>query len=247
MHVIFRCDPALADLIPRPFPARQGLPDWLRGMPRHTFSEMHGEDLRTVKHCPPFVDAMAQGFVIPLPCDVTVEAGRLSWDWNLPPLGAGHHPRAPISFHAPAQVEGTPFSQPDQVIVKFNSFWTIELEPGWSLFATHPVNRADLPFRLLSGLVDADRFHDVGILYPAVWLDAGFSGLLPRGTPIAQCIPVPRQAMTCTYETFSPAEASRYDETATRLLSGPGVYRRAFRAPRSAAGEGEAELGGTEP
>jgi hypothetical protein len=130
MHVIFRCDPALADLIPKPVPARQGLPDWLRTMPRHAFSDMHGEDVRTVKHCPPFIDAMAQGFIIPLPCDVTVAAGRLSWDWNLPPLAAGHHPRAPISFHAPAQVEGTPFSQPDQVIVKFNSFWTIELEPG---------------------------------------------------------------------------------------------------------------------
>jgi hypothetical protein len=31
------------------------------------------------------------------------------------------------------------------------------------------------------------------------------------------------------------------------LLSGPGVYRRAFRAPRSAAGEGEPEFGGPEP
>jgi hypothetical protein len=255
MRVIFRCDPALVDLIPKPVPARQALPDWLRSMPRHAFSEVHGEDVRTVKQCPPFVDAMAQGFVIPLPCDVTVEQGRLSWDWDLPALAAGHHPRAPISFHAPAQVAGTPFAQPDhapdQVIVKFNSFWTIELEPGWSLLAMHPVNRADLPFRLLSGLVDADRFHDVGILFPAVWLDAGFSGRLPRGMPVAQCIPVPRQAMTCDYGTFGPAETRGYDETAARLLSGPGVYRRAFRAPRagvsSAAGEGEAEFGGTEP
>jgi hypothetical protein len=260
MRVIFRCDPALADLIPKPVPARQALPDWLRSMPRHAFSEVHGEDVRTVKQCPPFVDAMAQGFIMPLPCDVTVEAGRLSWDWDIPALAAGHHPRAPISFHAPAQVAGTPFAQPDQapdqVIVKFNSFWTIELEPGWSLLATHPLTRADLPFRLLSGLVDADRFHDVGILFPAVWLDAGFSGRLPRGMPIAQCLPVPREAPTYDYATFGVAETRGYDETATRLLSGPGVYRRAFRAPRpggprpggpSAAAEGEAEFGGPEP
>jgi hypothetical protein len=254
MRVIFRCDPALVDLIPKPVPARQALPDWLRSMPRHAFSDVHGEDVRTVKQCPPFVDAMAQGFVIPLPCDVTVDTGRLSWDWNIPVLTAGHHPRAPISFHAPAQVEGTPFAQPDQVIVKFNSFWTIELEPGWSLFATHPVNRADLPFRLLSGLVDADRFHDVGILFPAVWLDPGFSGVLPRGMPVAQCIPVPRQAMTFDYATFDAAETRGYDDTATRLLSGPGVYRRTFRAPRSGirppgdmTGEGDAEISGAEP
>ncbi len=254
MRVIFRCDPALKDLIPRPVPARQALPDWLRAMPRHAFSDIHGEDVRTVKHCPPFVDAMSQGFTIPLPCDVVVDRGRLSWDWTIPPLTAGHHPRAPISFHAAAQVEGTPFHTADQVIVKFNSFWTIELEPGWSLFATHPVNRADLPFRLLSGLIDADRFHDVGILFPAVWLDPDFSGTLPRGLPIAQCLAVPREALTYEFATFDAAASRRYDETAHDLLSGPGVYRRAFRAPRSGA-EGSAEAafevpperGGTQP
>jgi hypothetical protein len=249
MRVIFRCDPALCDLLPKPVPARQALPEWLRAMPRHAFSDLHGEAVRTVKHCPPFVDAMSQGFVIPLPCDVTVEKGRLSWDWDLPPLAAVHHPRAPISFHAPAQVEGTPFHTADQVIVKFNSFWTIELEEGWSLFAMHPVNRADLPFRLLSGLVDADRFHDVGILFPAVWLDPDFTGVLPRGMPVAQCLPVPREALVCDYASFDVAETRGYDATAHSLLSGHGVYRRSFRAARSghALGEGEPEIGGAEP
>ena len=83
----------------------------------------------------------------------------------------------------PRKSTGTPFYDPEVAIVKFNSFWTIELEPGYSLFATHPVNRADLPFRLLTGVVDCDRFTDVGILFPAVWTDANFEGVLPRGTP----------------------------------------------------------------
>ncbi len=254
MHITFRCDPALSHLLPRPVPARQALPDWLRTMPRHTFSDMHGEEVRTVKHCPPFVDAMSQGFIIPLPCDVTVDRGRLSWDWDIPPLAAAHHPRAPISFHVPAQVAGTPLHRPDQVIVKFNSFWTIELAEGWSLFAMHPVNRADLPFRLLSGMVDADRFHDVGILFPAFWLDPGFSGTLPKGMPVAQCLPVPREPLSFNYASFDPAEVRRYDGIAHSLLTCPGVYRRQFRAPRSGVedtggpvGKGEAEVDGTEP
>ena len=52
--------------------------------------------------------------------------------------------RAPLSFHVPAQLVDTPFALRGQAAIKFNSFWTIELEPGWSLFATHPVNRDDL-------------------------------------------------------------------------------------------------------
>ena len=92
MRVTFRCDPALIDTLARPIPARQALPEWLRNMPGTAWSAFHGEDVRTVKHCPPFVDAMAFGFVIPLPCDVTMRDGVLSWDWELPQLSRGGAP-----------------------------------------------------------------------------------------------------------------------------------------------------------
>ena len=118
------------------------------------------------------------------------------------------------------------------MFVKFNSFWTIELEPGYSLFATHPVNRADLPFRLLTGLVDCDRFRDVGVLFPGVWVDPAFEGTVPRGTPVAQCFPVARETLDLDCEPFSPADAQRYRDTARDLLSEPGTYRKKFRVGR---------------
>jgi hypothetical protein len=232
MRIVFRCDPALYDLLPRPVLARSALPDWLRRMPASAFSETHGQEVRTVKQCPPFVDAMAYGFVMPLACDVVVRDGTFSWNWDLPPLSVEAHPRSPLSFHVPAQVTGTPFHDAGRAVVKFNSFWTIELEPGYSLFATHPVNRADLPFRLLTGLVDADRFNQVGILFPAVWIDPGFSGVLPAGTPVAQCFAVARDAPQLAFERLSGEERQRYDDTAAALLSKPGVYRRRYRARR---------------
>ncbi len=248
MRVTFRCDPALIDRLERPKPARAALPGWLRAMPAASFSDLHGQEVRTVKQCPPFVDAMSHGFIMPLPCDVTIRDGKLSWAWDLPPLSVDAHPRSPISFHVPAQVSGTPWHRDDRAIVKFNSFWTIELEPGWSLFATHPVNQDDLPFRLLTGLVDADRFSDVGILFPAVWTDPGFEGVLERGTPVAQCFPVPREAVDLAFEPLSAEGQGRYAETAHALLSRPGTYWKAFRAkrPRSES-EGAAEPTEIEP
>jgi hypothetical protein len=245
MRIVFRCDPALADYLPRPIPARAALPDWVRDMRPRVFSPTHGQEVRTVKQCPPFIDAMTYGFIIPLPCDVTVRDGALSWDWDVPTPSVHAHPRSPISFHVPEQVEGTPLNQLGHVLVKFNSFWTIELESGWSLFATHPVNRTDLPFRLVTGLVDADRFSAVGILFPAIWTDPAFSGVLKRGTPVAQCFAVPREVPELVFEPFSPEHAARYDATAEALLSVPGIYRRRFRARRS--GKRRAEGGGAEP
>jgi hypothetical protein len=236
MLITFRCDPALLKQLPRPMPARAALPDWLRTMPARAYSDVHGLEIRTVKQCPPFIDAMSHGFVIPLPCDVRVERGVLSWDWNLPPLSLDGHHRSPISFHVPAQASGTPLHDPDRAFIKFNSFWTIELEAGWSLFATHPVNRLDLPFRLLSGLVDSDRFTDLGILFPALWTDPAFSGVLARGTPVAQCFPVPRTALELVCEGFSAERAARYAQLSADVLAAPGVYRKRFRARRIRSG-----------
>lgn len=232
MKVVFRCDPAMLDGLERPRLARHALPEWLRTMPRTAFSETHGQDVRTVKQCPPFVDAMALGFVMPLPCDVHVKDGVLSWDWEYPALSVESHPRSPLSFHVPEQATGTPLFRADVAFVKFNSFWTIELEPGYSLFATHPVNRADLPFRTLTGLVDSDRFTDVGILFPAQWVDPDFEGVLPRGAPVAQCFVVERERLELVFQPFTDEEVRRYDATAGKLLGGPGVYRREYRVRR---------------
>src|SRR5580693_5986883 len=218
MRMIFRCDPALSDHLPRPVAARGALPDWLRAMPAKAASEIHGREIRTVKQCPPFVDAMAYGVLILLPCDITVERGSFSWAWDIREPQASGHPRAPLSFHVPSQFPEAPFARDGQAALKFNSFWTIELEPGWSLFATHPVNRDDLPFRTVSGLVDADRFHDGGINFPAVWTDPDFSGVLTKGTPVAQCFAVPRETPQLVFEPFDVVHERAYAKTVAEVL-----------------------------
>lgn len=232
MQVIFRCDPSLIDSLPPPVPARAALPDWLRQMAPRVPSSVHQRSIRTVKQCPPFVDAMTHGFMILLPCDVTVQAGQFSWDWPLPKLKLHNHPRAPLSFHVPEQIAGSPLAHGANSVIKFNSFWTIELDAGWSLMAVHPVNRDDLPFRLISGVVDADRFNDVGINFPALWIDSNFAGVLPRGTPIAQCYPVPREQPTLRHEAMTEEHLTRFDALAAKIMSGPGAYRKGYRSKR---------------
>jgi hypothetical protein len=232
MRITFRCDPALEPHLPRPVPARTMLPDWLRRMPASAHSEIHGREIRTVKQCPPFVDAMAYGVMILLPCDVRIERGAFAWDWDVPAPATEGHPRAPLSFHPAPQLAGTPFADEGRAAIKFNSFWTIACDDGWSLFATHPVNRDDLPFRTISGLVDADRFHDGGINFPAVWTAPDFSGVLPKGTPVAQCFPVPREDLQLAFGPFDQAQREAYSATVSEVLGAPNVYRKKFRARR---------------
>ncbi len=228
MRIICRCPPELEGLIPKPVPARRGLPDWLRAMATNTTSGELGIEIATVKQCPPFIDAMAAGFLMPLAVDIQVNNGRFSWDWEPPPSTLGSYNRAPLSFHAADQLAGTPFHAPDRFALKFISFWTVELPPGWGLLCTHPVNRDDLPFRSLTGLVHADNYDNF-VHFPALWTADEFSGVLPRGTPVAQCFPVPHEALELVTETISGDAADRFMHTKAAVQDKAGVYRRQNR------------------
>jgi hypothetical protein len=232
MQVTFRCPPEWFEVLPRPVPAKDGLPDWLRSMPAEVLVAELGGEVRTLKHCPPFLDAMRTGFLMPLVADIRVADGSFGWDWDPPATALGRTTRSPLSFHHAEQATGSPLRDPERLFLKFNNFWTIALEPGWSLLVTHPVNRADLPFQTLTGLVDADLFTDGLIQFPARWLDPGFEGVLARGTPVAQCIPVRREALELTFEPLEGEAAARFAEVKDALAAEPGVYRKRFRASR---------------
>ncbi|MER9804852.1 hypothetical protein NKJ31_14975 [Mesorhizobium sp. M0133] len=231
MRVIFRRDPMLIEHLPRPILARGALPDWLRAMPATAYSAIHGRDIRTLKQCPPVIDAMTYGFMILLPCDVVVDKGTFSWDWQIPDPVTENHPRAPLSFHTPA-ARRQPVCHSRSSRYQIQQLLDHTDRDGWSLFATHPVNREDLPFRLVTGLVDSDRFSDGGINFPAIWTEPGFSGVLRNGTQVAQCFAVPRAAPQLEYEVFDEKRQASYAQTVADVLSTPGVYRKRFRARR---------------
>lgn len=232
MTVRFRCLPELREILPPPIPAILGLPDWFKAMPQTAFNPLAQDNSQTVKRCPPFIDAMIYGFLLPLLCDLRVENGEFSWDHDLPAGGPVGYVRSPIGFHDPSQVAGTPLFDQDRFVIKFHNLWTIETPPGYSLLVTHPVNRSDLPFTTLTGLIDTDRYTDNWVHFPAHWHDTGFSGVLPKGTPIAQCLPVKRESWTAQIDTLSESEAQRVHELSTAVLRDTGIYRRQFRAAK---------------
>jgi hypothetical protein len=196
----FRCPIELDGLLPPPVPAALGVPDWFKAMPSQAFNPVHSRVGDTLKRCPPFVDAMTSGFLIPLICDLRVENGEFTWDNDLPPGGEVHN------------------------------LWTIEAPEGYSVLFTHPANRFDLPFTTLTGLVDCDLYHDNWIHFPAHWHDTNFSGVLPKGTPVAQCMPVKRESWVARTATFTKEEAQRAHDLTTAIYRETGIYRRQFRA-----------------
>ena len=147
------------------------------------------------------------------------------------------HPVLPIlahrlCFNLNEQLAGVPFRPDDRAAIKFTNFWTIETEPGVALLVTHPLNREDLPFRTLSGLVDTDKFTHGIIQFPALWLDVEFSGVLEKGLPIAQCIPVRRDHLDLEFGELVDEHASRFEEIVEAVSAQTGVYRKRFRVAK---------------
>ena len=230
MTLTFRCPRELEGIAPPPVPAALGLPAWFKAMPQQAFNASLAKETDTVKRCPPFVDAMTSGFLIPLICDLKVENGEFSWDNELPAGGSVGFVRSPIGFHDPSQVTGTPLFDTDRFMIKFHNVWTIEAPQGFSLLFTHPVNRFDLPFTTITGMVDCDLYHDAWIHFPAYWHDANFNGVLPKGTPVAQCFPIRRDKWVARTAPFTDEETQRVHDTTNAIYGQRGVYRRQFRA-----------------
>jgi hypothetical protein len=226
----FRCPAELYGKLPPPVPATSGLPGWLKAMPAQTLSAINMREEDTIKRCPPFVDAMTSGFLIPLMCDLRIADGEITWDNDVPPGAVLDFPRSPIGYHETSQVVGTPLFEPDQFVIKFHNLWSIEAPEGYAVLFTHPINRFDLPFTTLTGMVDCDRFTQGLIHFPARWHDVNFSGVLPMGTPIAQCIPVKRENWVAHTAPLTAEETQGMHELTRAITHEPGLYRRKFRA-----------------
>ncbi len=228
--IVARCHPLLEPVLPRPVPASEARPDWLREMPGEVVAaSLGGMAIRTLKHCPPLIDALGLGLLMPLACDLNVADGTIGWDWVLPPLPDQLTSRAPVGVHAPEQAAGSPLVVGDGYLIKFTNFWTLETPPGWSVLFTHPFGRPATPFHTLTGLVDCDLYRDGYVHFPAVWTDPGFTGVIPAGTPVAQAIPVPRETLSLRVEMMDDAHRQATARMQADLQAERGVYRRSYR------------------
>ena len=218
--------------------ASEVAPDWLSTMPSQAPSELlGGQAVRTVKQCPPFVDALRCGILFPLCADIVVKGGEFEWDWDVPALESSPVTLAPIGVHLPERVTGVPLdADPARFVIKFTNYWTVGLPAGWSMLFTHPLNRMDLPFRTLAGMVDCDAYSSNFVHFPALWNDDSFEGTIPRGTPVAQGIPVHRASIELDRQTFEESDHARHLEIQSAMEESTGVYRRAYRAPKKHAG-----------
>lgn len=196
--------------IPAPYPARKLMPGWYKALPKRLHE---GLDSGTLKRCPPFLDAMVTGWIIPLVADVEIKSNGdcsgVEYTWQ--------YPRNMIENHSAAQISHS--SNPNPLVprppMKWMNWWAIKCPPGYSLLFIPPLNRPDPRFTVFSGLVDADGYFEF-INFPFVWNEPNFHGIIEAGTPLVQVIPIKRDTLFRESVVRAFTQADHKDLAATR-------------------------------
>ena len=200
-------------MFPGLIPTKSLIPKWYKESPTHANNKpaFLPNNSATMKACIPFMDAMTSGYCITLAGDVLVEQvdGLPYFTWGEHPLVATRKAETMGKIPTPSGFSKSHFA--------WKSWVSLELPKGYSALFTHPLNRFDLPFITLSGIVD-DYIMPKGEI--PFYIQEGFEGLLPQGTPIAQIIPFKRENWTSQREEGLYIKGELNSTSSNLLLSG---------------------------
>lgn len=185
--------------LPPPIPASRDIPEWYKKLDRYSGGEKRPSTdkvISTIKTCIPVLDSLTAGYLIKSAADLFIHEKQDTpkYEW------AAHNL---IGFHPAHQFRGYPDTttlDDGPPAPKFNNPWVIETPKGYSCLFIPPSHR-DLPFRILTGIVDTDTYKNP-VNFPFI-VKPDFEGLIPKGTVIAQVIPFKREAwkMSVNWET----------------------------------------------
>lgn len=166
-------------------PAKNHIPEWYKKIPKWKNNKIFSIETgfnETVKQCMPFLDSLTTGYMITLPHDINVTN-----DNGVPLLNWKHSEYPPKSRNEVSNSNLVPFGHfPMEFIWNFSC--AIMIPKGYSILITHPINRHDLPFTTLSGIIDGEMIlHTKGNV--PFYIKQNFEGIISQGTPIAQLIP----------------------------------------------------------
>jgi hypothetical protein len=161
-----------------PKPSSKFIPEWWKKQELETKGAKIFDNL-SFKACVPFLDSLTSGYMIYTNQDIVVslDNGSPYLSWQTSP--------EPASFRTLDQNLPVPFGH-DNSHFAWKIHFGFQLPKGYSVLITHPLNRFDLPFTTVSGIVDEGVPWGGNFSF---WINKNFEGIIPKGTPIAQMIP----------------------------------------------------------
>jgi hypothetical protein len=173
-----------------PQPAKSLIPLWYKETKTIKGDSAETANSKNIKDCMPFLDTLMTGYIWTLPSDLYIE--RVPGDESVPKIVTNNEMRyIDIRKKDQAGKMSVPEGCYDTHFI-WKHILHVKTPPGYSILVTQPLNRHDTPFISLSGIVDSDKTTWRPGNYP-FFIKKSFEGLVPKGTPILQIIPIKRE------------------------------------------------------
>jgi hypothetical protein len=200
--------------------AVKSIPEWYKSIPK--FVEWKDKKVPTIKGCSPFFDSLSSGYMYTLPCDI-----EFYWDGERPKAKALDNNFDNFVFERSPLV-GDQYMPVFGYYLEHFHFYPmvgVSLPEGYSALYTHPLNRMDLPFTTTSGIIDNDKFSLPGQI--PFFLKMGYQGVVKKGTPFLQVIPIKRKNWQMEWVDLSHEESNKIFADSTKIYreSGHSKYR----------------------
>ena len=206
------------EFVDLPQSAKNVLPEWYKQIPKFRNNEKKpritpsGTSNATVKACMPFFDTFLTGYTATLwqDLDVSYEGGSPLLAWRTEPaIAEGRGPNPHATFPIPLGCVNWEFVWKTPIMA--------QTPPGYDLLITHPLNRYDLPFTTLSGIVAGEMLAEGRLPF---YLKEGFEGIIKKGTPIFQIIPIKRESWISEKDPSLSVQNARFKHDSLSTISG---------------------------
>lgn len=214
-----------ASLVTPPKSAKHYLPEWYKRIKTvYNINEYDDElscpfnnspelnKVLTAKTCVPTLESFTIGYIQETWVDIEVTQDTKNANYAFLRL-PNFSPEIPTMIKVRPSIEDRDnayFIPNDYYQTEYTwmSPWFPKTPKEYSLITIHPINRNDLPFTTIGGIIDTDTYWGAGSI--PFFIKKGFSGLIPKGTPMYQMIPLKRDNWqsvvkeTSSYEEFHP-------------------------------------------
>jgi hypothetical protein len=212
----------------KPKPASSLIPQWWKDIPHYSHGHskvvLDPAPTVTVKRCLSAYDAIASGYIVTLWTDIEVTYDPLTGH-TLKWLSS----ESVFSVWDREQSGGYEIPEGfDNQVFKYQHGWRIETPKGYSSLIIHPTGYQNLPFKAIPGIVDTDvLLTDINM--PIVF-KKGWEGILEKGTPMFQIIPVKRDEWSSEFSLMKENEHYlNVEKLKTKIVSS---YARYMRTPK---------------
>jgi hypothetical protein len=201
LEITFIASSKETELITSPKPAKNYIPEWYKNIKSfyrktpifNTNGKLYNPDL---KMCMPFLDSLTTGYIQETWCDIYIQKENEE-----------------IKFYFSDFPQIINVREKKAIETYNNEFYPIEFEwsiewinktpKNHSVLICHPLNRLDVPFYTLSGIIDSDMYYHSPSGNLPFYIKKDFEGLIPKGTPMYQIIPIKRNFWTHKIEKYS--------------------------------------------